>query len=87
MFGKSPVLAWLLIALTCVLAGLAAVEVRSPAAAPPLLPPAIVVTVEVVARPTATPRLSPEPTRTPTPAPCDPTQPRAPRYGCTGNAR
>jgi hypothetical protein len=88
MFARAPLLAWLLTAITGVLVGLSAVELRSQAAAPPLPPPAVVaVTIEVVGLPTATPRAPSEPTPTPTPAPCDPTQPGAPRYGCTGNAR
>lgn len=58
MFARAPLLAWLLTALTCVLAGLTAVEVRSQAAAPSLPPPeVVVVTIEVVSRPTATPWL------------------------------
>jgi hypothetical protein len=87
MFARAPVLAWFLTALTCVMAGLAAVEMRSQAAALPIPPPAVVVTIEVAALPTATPWAPTQPPATPTPAPCDPSQTGAPRFGCTGNAR
>ena len=72
IFAKAPVLAWLLTALACFVAGMAVVEGRHQAVAFPALPPAeIVVAVEVGFQPTATPEPSARPTdaRTLTPTP------------------
>ena len=86
IFAKAPVLAWLLTALACFVAGMAVVEERHQAVALPVLPPVgVVVTVEVGYRPSPTPEPSPPPTRTPAPDPLAPTP--TPRAGGTGNVR
>ena len=55
-FAKAPILAWLLTALTCFVAGMALTEGRRQVAAPPVFPPVgVVVTIEVAAQPTAAP--------------------------------
>ena len=86
MFAKAPTLAWLLIALSCFLIGMAVVEGRYQAVAFPVVPPVgVVVTVEVAYPATVTPEPTPRPTRTPTPDPAVPTP--TPRPGGTGNVR
>jgi hypothetical protein len=82
MTAKAPTLAWLLVALTCFLVGLAITEGRRQVAAFPVHPAAGGgVTVEVVPPPTA----APVPTPTATPADSAPTP--VPRFACTDNAR
>jgi hypothetical protein len=82
MTTKAPTLAWLLVALTCFLVGMAITEGRRQVAAYPVLPPAgVVVTVEVIAPPTPTPATTP----TPEPAPAEAIS--IPRFTCTDNAR
>jgi hypothetical protein len=63
---NAPTLAWLLTALACFLAGLAAGEGPNQAVALPDVPPVgVVVTVEVVFQPTSTAEPTPLPTPTP----------------------
>jgi hypothetical protein len=88
MTAKAPTLAWLLTALTCLLAGMAIVESRHQAVALPVLPPVgVVVTVEVAFEPTSTPEPTPRSTLTPTPLPTPPGPTPTPRPGGTGNVR
>lgn len=85
MFGKAPILAWILTVLTCVLVGLTALELRSHTAVPLVPLRAVeVVTVEVLISPKPGPTSEPPPT--PTPGPCDPSNEGASPF-CTGNAR
>jgi hypothetical protein len=72
IFARAPVLAWLLTALACFVAGMAVVEASHQAVAfPALTPPDVVVTVEVGFPPMVTPEPSARPTdpRTLTPTP------------------
>jgi hypothetical protein len=63
IFAKAPIMAWLLVALTCFLAGMAVVEGRHQAVALPVVPPVgVVVTVEVAYERTPTPEPTPSPT-------------------------
>lgn len=65
MAAKAPTLAWLLAALTCLLAGMAIVESRHQTVALPVLDPVgVVITVEVAYPPTATSAPTPPPTPT-----------------------
>lgn len=67
MFAKAPSLAWLLVALTCFLVGMAVADGGHQATALP--PAALAVTVEVVFPPTATPETARLHAVTPTPSP------------------
>ena len=56
IFARAPTLAWMLVALTCFLAGMAVVEGRHQSILLPVVPPVgVVVTVEVAVRSVALP--------------------------------